>query len=354
MRIAIVAGPYYPVPPKKYGGTERVIFYLIKGLKELGHEPILLGPGDSKVDCEIVPIVDRAIPFPKKDSVVFHESVAQALKKTATELQGLLDRVDIIHSHEFDLKDFQHFPNITTVHGHFSFENMSYFQQRKELPFVSISKNQQLSFPGLNFVSVVHNGEDPADFPVVTSPEDYFCFIGRFDWDKCPHLAVQLALSLGIKIKLAGKTDLLGTKYFREQIKPYLSNPLVEYLGELDTRAKIKLISKARCNLHPLLERREPFGLSVIEAAYCGTPTIAMSKSSMPEIIEDNKTGLLVEDFVEAYQKIDKCFALDRRYIANYSRKKFNYQKMTSQYIRAYRKVIGSKSWAGKVPKVKL
>ena len=340
------------MPPKKYGGTERVIFYLIKGLKELGHEPILLGPGDSKVDCEIVPIVDRAIPFPEKDSAAFRKSVALALKKTTAELQRLRDKVDIIHSHEFDLKDFQDFPNLTTIHGHFSFENLSYYQKRKKLPFVAISKNQQVSFPDLNYVGVVYNGEDPADFPIVTEPENYFCFISRFDWDKCPHLAIQLAIALGIKIKLAEKTDLLGTEYFQEQIEPYLSNPLVEYLGELNTQAKIELISKAKCNMHPLLARREPFGLSVIEAAYCGTPTIAMSRSSMPEIIEDGKTGLLVEDFVEAYQKIEKCFALDRQYIADHARKEFNYKKMTSQYLSAYHKVINSKAWASKKSKV--
>jgi glycosyltransferase involved in cell wall biosynthesis len=102
----------------------------------------------------------------------------------------------------------------------------------------------------------------------------------------------------------------------------------------------IKLVSNARCNIHPLLSRREPFGLTVIESAYCGTPTIAIKKASMPELIEDGKTGLLVEDFVEAFNKIDQCWALDREYVAKWSRKKFNYHNMTKQYLRAYRKTI--------------
>ena len=342
MRVAIIANPYYPIPPKKYGGTERVIQYLVRGLMEAGHEPILLGTGDSVVDCQLISVIDKSIPFPKRDSEIFREKIKNFLQKTRTELNRIAPSVNIIHSHDFDLKDFQHFSNVTTVHGHFSFETLSYYQRRRKMPFITISRNQQESFPNLNYVDVVYNGLDPKEFPVILKPENYLSFVGRFDWDKSPHLAIQLALALGMKIKLAGKIDLLGTEYFREQIKPYLKNPLVEYLGEIDTQAKIDLVSKARCNIHPLLARREPFGLTVIEALYCGTPTITMNRSSMPEIIENGKTGLLVEDFAEAYQKIEKSFALDRRYIADSSRKKFNYQKMTRGYLRAYKKVIKS------------
>ncbi|OVE78944.1 hypothetical protein BVY00_01600 [bacterium G20] len=208
------------------------------------------------------------------------------------------------------------------------------------MPYVSISKNQQAAFPSLNYIGVVYNGLDPKGFPVVTTPDDYLCFIGRFDLDKSPHLAIQLAINLGIKIKLAGKIDLDGAKYFKEQIQPFLDHPLVEFLGEVGFSQKAKLLSNAKCNLHPLLGRREPFGLTVIEAAYCGTPTLAINRGSMPEIIREGKTGMLVEDFVEGYSEIEQCFKMDRAYIARRTRRHFNYQKMAEDYVKAYKKVL--------------
>lgn len=340
MRIAIVANPYYPVPPTKYGGTEWVIHYLIKGLMERGHEPILLGTGDSKVDCELIPIIDTAIPFPRKSTPEFRQTIRRSLAKTRDELKKIAPHVDIIHSMDFDLKNFSEYPNVTTIHGHIGFENLPFFEERRELPYISISKNQQEAFPDLNYVGVAYNGLDPADFPIVTTPEDYLCFFGRFDWDKSPHLAIQLALALGMRIKIAGKIDFGGVRYFREQIQPYLKNPLVEYLGEISFPEKVALASNAKCNLHPLLTRREPFGLTVIESAYCGTPTLAMRRGSMPELIEDGKTGILVEDYVEGFHKIEECFSMDRKYIAESARKKFNYKNMTRDYLRAYRRVI--------------
>ncbi len=341
MKIAIVAPPYYTIPPKKYGGTERVIHGLIKGLKELDHEPLLLGPGDSKVDCELIPIVNKALNFPKKDSAAFRKSVSTALKKTGIELKKIATAVDIIHSHGFDMKSFAKLPNVTTLHGHIGFDDLSYYRQRKTLPFISISKNQQAAYPYLNYVGVVYNGLDPSEFPVVTMPRDYLCFIGRFDLDKSPHLAIELALKLGMKIKLAGKIDLDGASYFKDQIQPFLDHPLVEYLGEIGFAQKIDLIGKAKCNLHPLLGRREPFGLTVIEAGYCGTPTMAMNRASMPEIIRDGRTGILVEDFIEGYSQIEACFKMDRKYIARRTRRHFNYQRMAEDYEKAYKKVLG-------------
>lgn len=340
MRIAIVAGPYYPVPPTKYGGTERVVYCLIKGLQELGHQPILLAPGDSKVDCQLISIAENSIPFPKKDSAAFRRAIQEALRKTKVELNKIASDVDIIHSHDFDLMDFTKYPNVTTIHGHIDFENLGYYQKRKNLPFVSISKNQQAPYPDLNYVGVVYNGLDPNAFPIITEPEDYLCFFGRFDWDKSPHLAIQLALNLGVKIKLAGKIDLDGTGYFKKHIKPHLKHPLVEFLGEVSESEKIVLASRAKCNLHPLLARREPFGLNVIEAAYSGTPTLAMRRGSMPELIRNGKTGILVEDFIEGYSQIEACFKMDREYIARRTRRHFNYKKMAAGYIKAYQKAI--------------
>jgi glycosyltransferase involved in cell wall biosynthesis len=347
MRIAIVAEPFVPVPPKQYGGIEQVIHYLIKGLQEEGHEPILLAPGDSEVDCELIPITENALYFPrtKKDLPAHAKRVRQARRVTTAALKALLPRIDVIHSHGYDLTPFKDFPNITTLHNSMKFEDLDIFmKRRRDLYYVSISQNQQTACPDLNYVGVVYNGEDPDEFPIVTEPEDYVCFLGRMDRDKNPHLAIQLAMNLGIKIKLGGKIDHEAEGYFDEEVAKYFGSPLVEYLGELDFNAKVDVLSKAKCNLHPT-NFREPFGLSVLEAAYCGTPTLAIARGSMPELIEPGRTGMLVEDFIEGRHHIEECFAMDREYVASRARQLFNYKTMARQYIEAYQKVIASQPW---------
>ena len=341
MRIAIVAGPNIPVPPKQYGGTEQVIYYLIKGLIEEGHEPILLGPADSKVDCEIIPLIDKSLSYPlHKSDLRAHESLERkAMQNTLKKLKEILPTIDIIHSHGFDLLPFQKFPNLTTIHNMIEFEHVNYLEKRKNLFYASISNNQQISLPDIKYVGTVYNGEDPSEFPIVEYPDNYVCFLGRFDTDKNPHLAIQLAISLGIKIKIAGKIDFKGESYFETEIKKYLNHPLVEYLGELGFEDKIKLLSRARCNLHPT-NFREPFGLTVLEAAYCGTPTLATARGSMSELIEQERTGHLVEDFIEGRRFLKACFDMDRSYIANRSRQLFNYKMMTKDYLKAYAWVI--------------
>ncbi|MBX4201285.1 glycosyltransferase family 4 protein [Candidatus Saccharibacteria bacterium] len=340
MRIAIIADPYVDIPPKKYGGTELVIHNLIKGLIENGHQPTLFGTKGSEVDCELVSIAQKNVFFPRTSSELplFNQRIKLINRRTATKLQKRINDFDMIHSHGFDLKEFARYPNITTLHGPITFSNMRYYLERRKLNYISISENQRKAYPGLNYVGTVYNGEDPSNFPIIKKPNNYLCFLGRFDEEKAPDLAIQLAIHLGIPIKLAGKRDFLGYRYFREKIKPYLDHPLVEYLGELGFDDKIKLISHAKCNLHPTYFR-EPFGLTVMEAAYCGTPTLAIARGAMPELIEHGRTGMLVEDFIEGFHAIQNCFDMNREYIAKRSRKKFNYHNMTKSYIIAYRKV---------------
>ena len=184
----------------------------------------------------------------------------------------------------------------------------------------------------------MYNGEDPALFPVVTAADDYVCFLGRFDREKNPHLAIQLATNLGIPIKVAGKIDFQAEGYFDEYIRPCLDHPLVEYLGELEFDEKVDVLAHARCNLHPT-GFREPFGLTVLEAAYCGTPTLAIARGSMPELIDVGRLGVLVEDFVEGVHQIQECFDMNRNDIAQRARHLFNYATMTRQYVDAYRRV---------------
>lgn len=293
------------------------------------------------MECELIPICDESIPFPSTNEGMeeFESKQSQATLKTYQILIELAKNVDIIHSHGLDLIDFKDYANVTTLHGPITIQKLRYYLERHELNYISISDNQQGACPSLKYVGTVYNGEDPSLFPINTEPEEYLCFLGRFDREKNPHLAIQLALSINMPIKLGGKIDFVGAEYFEDQIRPFLSHPLVEYLGELDLRQKIELLSKAKCNLHPT-GFREPFGLSVLEAAYCGTPTLAINKGSMPELIENGRTGMLVEDFVEGYHLIQTCFEMDRSYISSRARSLFNYSKMSEQYATIYRQVI--------------
>lgn len=341
MHIAIVSSPFIPVPPQKYGGTERVIAFLIKGLLELDHQVTLFATGDSQVDCELVPITDKHLFFGQtiKEQRVIEKKSEEIEVYTNELIFDRVDEFDIIHSHGFDLINFQEIPNVTTLHGMFTIKDMDYYENRRGLHYVSISKNQQKPFPDLDYVGVAYNGLDPEEFPFVAKPDDYACFIGRFDREKNPHQAIELAINLDMKIKLAGKIDHLGLDYFNESVKPLLKHKLVEFLGEVDMKQKIELISNAKVNLHPT-NFREPFGLTIIEAAYCGTPTIAIRRGSMSELIENERSGILVEDFVEAYHKIDICSQIDRSYVSQRARHLFNYKVMTDRYLEAYNKII--------------
>lgn len=352
LKIAIVALPYISIPPKNYAGTERVIDVQIKGLMELGHDVILLAPGDSQVDCELIPICEHELPTAPDE---LQESRLEplrkaALAKTIEELKKIRDRVDIIHSHGYCLKDFRDFPNLTTLHNPIHMEHridfftMDYYEdkRRKGLPFVTVSKDQQKNMPHLNYMGqgYVYNGLDTEPFKLVKEPEDYFCFIGRVDPEKQPHMAVQLAIKLNTKIKVAiGKVDIDGQDYYNKKLKKYIDHPLVEDYGMLDINKKVELLSKAKCNLHPI-NFREPFGLTIIEAAYCGTPTLAIDKGSMSEVIEDGRTGILVQDFNEGVHRVKECFEMDREYISKRTKALFNYKKMANDYIKIYENVI--------------
>lgn len=371
MKIALISAPYVAVPPTKYGGTERIIYFLIKGLKELGHEPVLIGPGDSTVDCEVVATVPHAIGFAKnkQDLKRFRAEEKKAYEATYSAIARVAPTVDVLHSNGIDTKyydpkysiqrvgkrlvkrpdngqcggvdllKFAKYANITTLHNNLSLEDIPYLLRRKRLNFACISHNQKKAFTGMNTIGVAYNGLDPEEFPIKKRAQNYVCFVGRFDRDKSPHLAIELALSLNIKIKLAGKIDIKGDGYFEEYIQPHLDNPLVEYLGELGQEEKAKVMGNAKCNLHPT-GFREPFGLTVLEAAYCGTPSLAINRGSMPELIEDGKTGMLVEDYTEGYEALEKCFKMDRSYIAKRAREQFNYQRMASDYLKLYEVAI--------------
>lgn len=349
MNIAIVASPYLPIPPKKYGGTERYLYYLIKGLTELGHHVILFGTGDSQVDCEIVPIVEKAIPWvkdPKEDKKLEDTVRAEARKKLYKLLNKNLGRIDIIHSHGVNIDAFADRPHLFTLHGSMQFSNSpvnTFHQYNPNLFYNTISNNQSLTTKHLNVVGTIYHGYDPEEFPLVTKPKNYLSYLGRYSNEKNPDQAMHLAIETKQKLQIAAKLDFSGVEYFNKECKPLIDKypEYIHDIGEQDDKGKIKMISHAKANLHPAAGFREPFGLTIMEAAYCGTPTLAVRKGSLPELIEDGKTGVLVEDFVEGMYRVHECYSMNREYIANRARRLFNYKTMSYLYSLAYENIIG-------------
>jgi glycosyltransferase involved in cell wall biosynthesis len=356
LRVCLVGGPYLPVPPVKYGGTEQVMKYILLGLKDKC-ETMLIGPGDSTVDCELFPTCKEAVFFAKtEDDFDEHQKLVDKTDKVLKkQIKKVSDRVDIYHSHYMyatnllrvmmEKGEIKTVPVLTTLHGTYEHQFKEFYEDNANMPFNSISKNQRNAYPaGMNWVANVYNAMDPNDFPFNPEPEDYMCFLGRLDRDKNPHMAIEFAIAHNCRIKVAGKIDHLGQHYYDTVLAPLLEHELVEYVGELNLQQKAKFLANARLNLHPT-GFREPFGLTIVEAAMSGTPTIAVKRGALPELIEQNRTGLVVEDFQEAYHLYDDLMEnIDREYISVRAGMLFHYEKMADKYLATYMKLVNTEA----------
>jgi glycosyltransferase involved in cell wall biosynthesis len=349
-RIAILSSPIISVPPPKYGGTERVIHELIYRLDAMDYDVTLLAPADSEVPCKLIPICQKSMPFLKNRE---EDSELVPKRKAAEDfsiqyIKEHLSDFDIVHSHGVDVSELHDLiPCVTTIHNAINQLNREFYEEKKDQYWISISDSQRQGFPSLNYIDTVYNGLNTRDFPIQTEPQNYMAFLARLDAEKSPHEAIQLATTLyekyGMMLKIAGKVDYAGADYFKQEVEPFLNNPLypyIEYLGELGMEDKIELVSNAKIFLHPI-QFPEPFGLGPWEAMACGTPVIARKLGSMNELIIQGETGFIVENFVnESYHLIDDCIALDRFEIARSTRTRFNSDKMALDYVSSYTKVI--------------
>lgn len=323
MKILLLAGPYLAVPPYKYGGTERVVYELIKGLHELGHDVTLMASGDSRVPCRLISIIEKATEFKDLKDDATKDRVAQYLAEEG-------EKYDVIHNHWQEIEIPTWLPQITTLHCPIN-------EKTRGKNLITISQDMGRG-SNLDIIGTVYNGLDPREMEYGEGKGNYVCFLGRADYQKNPHRAIEWAKKAGIKIKLGAKVDDSQKEYFEKEITPYLADADVEWLGEVGGQEKNDLLKNAIANLHPI-EFREPFGLTVLEAAYCGTPTVAYGIGSMPELIEDGKTGLLANNDTEAVAAIRKCTILGRKEISRKAREKFNYKKMALDYVEMYQKV---------------
>jgi glycosyltransferase involved in cell wall biosynthesis len=341
MRIAQIAPLMESVPPRLYGGTERIVAYLTDELVRLGHDVTLFATGDSVSTATLVPCAAMALRLESnvRDFIPYYMLMLDRVRELA-------DEFDILHFHI----DQFHFPlfrpiadrTVTTLHGRQDLHDLKpLYVGFSDMPLVSISEDQRRPVLNSNFVATVYHGI-PADLLSASyhPREGYLAFLGRISPEKRPDRAIQIARAAGIPLKIAAKVDRVDEAYFREQIEPLLSLPGIEFLGEINERGKAKFLGEASALLFPV-DWPEPFGLVMIEAMACGTPVVAFRCGSVPEIIDPGVTGDIVESVEQAVQVLPRVLSLDRRQVRRRFEQRFTAGRMARDYVQVYRSLLG-------------
>jgi glycosyltransferase involved in cell wall biosynthesis len=341
MRIAQVAPLAESVPPKLYGGTERIVSWLTEELIDLGHDLTLFASGDSVSRAELVPVIPRALRLSRPHGDPF-SAYAILLDKVAERAADF----DVIHCHV----DWLHlpilrrlgFPFLTTLHGRLDLPPLkAAVQQFGGTAFVSISNHQRTPAPDIRWVQTVYHGL-PLDLlkPNFTLGE-YLAFLGRVSPEKGPHVAIKWARSAGWPLRIAAKIPKDDSRFFKERIEPFVDGEQVQFVGEVNDQTKSAFLGGARALLFPI-DWPEPFGLVMIEAMACGTPVIALPCGSVPEIVTDGETGLIVHDENEAVDAVTRIDRLDRRHVRAAFERRFSARQMAQQYVQCYSDLIAS------------
>lgn len=344
MRIAQVAPLAEAVPPKLYGGTERIVCFLSEALIDLGHEVTLFASGDSATRASLVPIVPHAFRLSRRP--VDHAAACTVLLQKVADVAASFD---VIHCHldwlHLPVFDRLTTPFLTTLHGRLDFpiirEIVTLFP---DAPFVSISDDQRRPIPNANWVATIQHGL-PADIVrPVFEPEGYLAFLGRISPEKGPEVAIRLARASGRPLRIAAKVPSSGQSYFRERIAPLLEGGDIQFLGEIGGARKAEFLGKASALLFPI-NWPEPFGLVLIEAMACGTPCIAFRAGAVPEIIEEGVTGFVVDTEEEALRAIGRIHEIDRVGVRRRFEQRFTATLMAQNYARVYETLVGHRAW---------
>ncbi len=344
MRIAQIAPLHEAVPPKLYGGTERVVSFLTEELVALGHDVTLFASGDSVTSATLHASWPRALRLDPaiRDPIAPHMLLMEDVARMA-------DEFDVLHFH-MDYWPFSLFgrmtkPFVTTLHGRLDLPELQpVFNRFNEAPVVSISNSQRRPLPQANFVSTVLHGlpEQLLTPQNQGEPGDrgYLAFLGRICPEKGCDKAIRIARAAGIPLKIAAKVDKADSEYFDQVIRPMLAGGGVELIGEINDKQKPAFLSGARALLMPI-DWPEPFGLVMIEAMACGTPVIAFNRGSVPEILEDGLTGLIVEDETSAIASIARLDRFDNAKIRRRFEQRFTARRMAEDYLGIYRSMMG-------------
>jgi glycosyltransferase involved in cell wall biosynthesis len=339
MRIAQVAPLFESVPPKLYGGTERVVSHLTESLVEQGHEVTLFATGDSTTRARLVPGWPRGLRLDGRS----REHDAPHDRQLA-EVLRMREQFDVIHFHtdfrQAELIRRYRLPAITTLHGRLDLPEVAQaVRDYPELPLVSISDAQRAPVPRANWLATVHHGLPRNLLQGRTGRGQYLAFLGRISPEKRCDRAIEIAKRLNLPLRIGAKIDPLDQAYYAERIEPLMAHPLVKFVGEIGEHEKDEFLGNAIALLFPI-DWPEPFGLVMIEAMACGTPVVAFRHGSVPEVLEDGVTGFIVDNIDDAVAATARCAQLDRRRIRARFEQRFSAERMAADYRRAYEQVI--------------
>lgn len=340
LRIAQVSPLYESVPPKLYGGTERVVSFLTEELVAMGHEVTLFASGDSSTTARLVPVCERALRLNREcvDQLASHIAMVQMV-------QNEIENFDVVHYHidylHYPVSRLRPFPHVTTLHGRLNIcELNELYRVYNDMPVVSISLAQRKPLPGINWFGNVYHGLPSALLKPNFLKGKYLAFLGRISPEKGLDRAIEIAIQSGIPLKVAAKIDKADEVYFEHHIKSMLKHPLVEFVNEINENEKQEFLSNAIALLFPI-DWPEPFGLVMIEAMACGTPVIAYKNGSVPEIIEHERNGFVVEDQEQAVKAVQNISLIERRVCRRIFEDRFTSERMAQDYVNIYQRMIG-------------
>ena len=339
MRIAQVAPLTEAVPPKLYGGTERVVYWLTEELVALGHDVTLYASGDSRTSGKLEAMWPKALRFDSsiRDPNALHMTMLERVRQRAAEFDFLHFHLDY---YPFSLFSRQSVPFVTTLHGRLDLpEHQPVFTTFSSVPVISISNAQRRPVPHACWVRTVHHGLPENLLRPRPGRPSYLGFLGRIAPEKGIDRAIRIAARCEMPLKIAAKVDRMDRDYFEAKIKPLLSLPFIEYIGEIGDEEKSEFLSGAVGLLMPI-DWPEPFGLVMIEAFACGTPVIAFNRGSTSEIIEDGVTGFVVEDEMGAIGAVNRIPELSRERVRQRFEERFTARRMAKDYLSVYRSLI--------------
>jgi glycosyltransferase involved in cell wall biosynthesis len=344
MHIAQIAPLTESIPPRLYGGTERVVGNLCDALVQLGHQVTLFAAADARTDAKLIAVRDRSIrldPAPLKSDVAAHLSMLAEVRRRAGQFDVMHFHIDLLH---FPVFEHQAHRTVTTLHGRLDLTDLEgAYRHWPQFGLVSISDHQRTPLPFVNWLATVPHGLPEHQFAFRARPQPgYLAFIGRISPEKRPDVAISIACRAGIPLKIAAKVDKVDRDYFETRIAPLLDHPLIDYIGEIGDSEKSEFLGNARALLFPI-DWPEPFGLVMIEAMACGTPVIAWNRGSVPEVVEHGVTGYIVDSEEEALAALSTIEQLDRHTIRAVFERRFAARTMARAYVDLYARLLQSR-----------
>ena len=339
MRIAQIAPLYESVPPRLYGGTERVVSWLVEELVSQGHDVTLFASGDSLTTARLISVCPQALRLSpdSTDPLAHHINLVEQVMQER-------DRFDIVHFHI----DYLHFPvsrnldlaQVTTLHGRLDIPDLvPLYREFSEMPVVSISNAQREPLPWINWQGTVYHGMPENSCRPRLEAGKYLAFLGRISPEKGVDHAIEIAKKSGIPLKIAAKVDNADKDYFENHVKHLLSDNLIEFVGEIGDEAKNDFLGNALALIFPI-NWSEPFGIVMIESLACGLPVVAYPRGSVPEIIDDGVTGFLVNGVDEAVSALQRISTIDRAVCREQFEQRFSVSRMAQDYLKIYQRIV--------------